>query len=185
MKIEVNISKRYAFMILGAILLVGGIFMVNAITPNPGHDASSVGPGTFSGISSDTWSFPGGVNAKNISVEDICIGEGLGYDCMTRVPKRSYLEHGSNYYDFNSIDLTTGSQLDVQLDIGNAYNSFCALQQMQIWGDDSQPVGCQIYSPDGDWQTGEIYLHAYRGNINQKVFCAANCIRNMPPIGVG
>ncbi|MBN2250473.1 MAG: hypothetical protein JW724_00175 [Candidatus Altiarchaeota archaeon] len=34
---------------------------VVSATPNPGHDATSVGPGTFSGSSGDIWSFPGKV----------------------------------------------------------------------------------------------------------------------------
>jgi len=30
MKLEINITKKYAFLIIGAILLAGGIFLVNA-----------------------------------------------------------------------------------------------------------------------------------------------------------
>lgn len=41
MKIEVNITKKYAFLILGVILIVGGIFFVNAY--ESGGPASVVG----------------------------------------------------------------------------------------------------------------------------------------------
>jgi hypothetical protein len=40
MKLEVNIEKRYFFMILGVIVILGGVIFVVAqaeVTPNPGH----------------------------------------------------------------------------------------------------------------------------------------------------
>lgn len=63
MKIEVNIEKKHAFMILGAILIIGGIFAVNAYgTSNPsqfGHSASEVAPGAFNGDQNSKWALPG------------------------------------------------------------------------------------------------------------------------------
>lgn len=44
MKIEVNLNKRYAFLIVGILLfIIGGIF-VYAVVPNPGHAVSAIEP---------------------------------------------------------------------------------------------------------------------------------------------
>ena len=44
MEIEVNLSKRYVFLIVGILLvLCGGIF-VYAVVPNPGHAVSAIEP---------------------------------------------------------------------------------------------------------------------------------------------
>jgi hypothetical protein len=46
MKVTLNIEKRYAYAIMGLLIIVGGFFIVNAAlnvpTPNPGHDVTSV-----------------------------------------------------------------------------------------------------------------------------------------------
>ncbi|MEK6899246.1 MAG: hypothetical protein AABW79_04075 [Nanoarchaeota archaeon] len=48
MKIEVSIEKRYAFLIVGALLLISGAIFVYSLTPgtapNPGHTLDNVAP---------------------------------------------------------------------------------------------------------------------------------------------
>jgi hypothetical protein len=65
MKIEVNVEKKHAFLILSAILIIGGIFAVKAYgTTNPavfGHSASEVDPDVFAGGSAGAFTFPGKV----------------------------------------------------------------------------------------------------------------------------
>ena len=47
MKVTLNIEKRYAYSIIGVLILLTGIFAVNALapgaTPNPGHSISEIG----------------------------------------------------------------------------------------------------------------------------------------------
>ena len=63
MKIEVNITKKYFFTILGALLLVAsGLFVyAQQAVPNPGHGAESVGPGTFP---DGNWRFDGNIGVN-------------------------------------------------------------------------------------------------------------------------
>ncbi len=42
MKTEMNFEKKFMFAILGFVLVIGGIFVVYAVVPNPGHLASSI-----------------------------------------------------------------------------------------------------------------------------------------------
>lgn len=79
MKIEVNIGKKNLFVVLGTILLLSGLIFVYAFNPsgtggNPpvfGHDASELGPGRFSNLSSaDMWVFPGLVQIEGLGFND-------------------------------------------------------------------------------------------------------------------
>lgn len=50
MKVTINIEKRYAYTIIGLLVIISGIFAVYAQfpdAPNPGHSASEVGGGVF------------------------------------------------------------------------------------------------------------------------------------------
>ncbi len=58
MKFEVVLTKRSLFLSTFFFIVAGAIFVLG-VTPNPGHDASSVGPGIFSGSSQDNWVIPG------------------------------------------------------------------------------------------------------------------------------
>ncbi len=66
MALEVKIEKKYAFIFLGLILLIGGIFIATAYgTNNPqdfGHTPGEINPGTFGGAIGDVWRFPGQVH---------------------------------------------------------------------------------------------------------------------------
>lgn len=47
MKLVLNIEKRYAYLVIGLLIILVGIFIVNALTPgqipNPGHSVSELG----------------------------------------------------------------------------------------------------------------------------------------------
>ena len=97
MKLEVNVRKKQVFLFLGLFLIVAGLVVVFAVTPNPGHDANTIGPGTFSGDANSLWAFPGKVGigissptekldvAGNVKGQGICIGA----DCRTSWPGTS------------------------------------------------------------------------------------------------
>ncbi|MEK6850563.1 MAG: hypothetical protein AABX85_03235 [Nanoarchaeota archaeon] len=77
MKIEVNIEKRYFFVIIGAILLLGGIIVVYAGSgniPNPGHPLSTI-EGYFVGDSN-----------LNQSFAKLCLADGT--NCMAQAEKQ-------------------------------------------------------------------------------------------------
>jgi hypothetical protein len=66
MVLEVKIEKKYVFIFLGLVLLIGGIFIATAYgTNNPpsfGHTPGELSAGTFGGTASDAWRFPGAVH---------------------------------------------------------------------------------------------------------------------------
>jgi hypothetical protein len=63
MKIEINIENKQLLVLILLLAVAAGISYVIAQGgtnyPNPGHPASQIGPGTFSGAPSDSWTFPG------------------------------------------------------------------------------------------------------------------------------
>lgn len=66
MKLEVNVKKKYFFIILGVIFIFLGLLAVYAFgTDNPsvfGHSPSEIGPGSFTNFTDDdSWDFPGDV----------------------------------------------------------------------------------------------------------------------------
>jgi hypothetical protein len=65
MKVKIDIKKKHIAYLIISIAIVGGIsYAVAQSSPNPGHDPQQIGPGTFFGSSSDTWEFPGTVQAN-------------------------------------------------------------------------------------------------------------------------
>jgi hypothetical protein len=58
MKIEINIEIRHLAYLVFSIAIILGISYVIAQAPNPGHDASQLGPGTFLG--GGDYTFPAG-----------------------------------------------------------------------------------------------------------------------------
>lgn len=72
MKLEVDVNKRtFLVIFLGIMLSIGGVFVIAQSAPNPGHGASSVSAGTFSG--SGDWRFNGklGINKAPVSGVDL------------------------------------------------------------------------------------------------------------------
>ena len=65
MKLEINIEKKYFFVLLGAILVLGILGVAYAFgTNNPsdfGHTPGEINPGIFGGSSTDSWIFRGKV----------------------------------------------------------------------------------------------------------------------------
>lgn len=66
MALEVKIEKKYVFIFLGLILLIGGIFIATAYgtnnPPNFGHTPGELSAGVFGGTANDAWRFPGPVH---------------------------------------------------------------------------------------------------------------------------
>jgi hypothetical protein len=74
MKITINIEKRHAYVIIGLLVVIAGIFAVNAFTDSSGvgHGPGQIGPGTFGGKSNQEHEFPGGVIVKkNLRVNGV------------------------------------------------------------------------------------------------------------------
>ena len=59
-----NMTKLF---IIYTTLMLAAMTLV-AAGPDPGHSPAEIGPGAFSGTSTDTWTFPGKINAMNIQV---------------------------------------------------------------------------------------------------------------------
>jgi hypothetical protein len=61
MKIEIYVTKQHLASLIFAIVIVAGInYSVAQLgDPDPGHSPGEIGPGVFSGLSTDIWSFPG------------------------------------------------------------------------------------------------------------------------------
>jgi hypothetical protein len=64
MRIEISVRRIHLACFIIALAVLAGINYVIAQTSYTtlGHSASQIGPGTFDGSSSDTWSFPGSVD---------------------------------------------------------------------------------------------------------------------------
>lgn len=92
MKIEVTVEKKHAFLIVGVILLVAGIFAVQAYGSSQpanvfGHTANELDPGIFGGGSGGKWAIPGKVIigngaqdsvGRNLLVNDTSAFAGVG-----------------------------------------------------------------------------------------------------------
>lgn len=71
-------TKKILVVLVG-ILLGGIVFSViqfieaSPDAPNPGHSASEIGSGTFSGTASDVWFFPGNVDMTKHEIENMRI----------------------------------------------------------------------------------------------------------------
>ena len=83
MRFTINVEKRFAYAIIGAMLILAGIFAVTAFgTSNPqvfGHTASEVAPGVFGGDNTSVFSFPGSISITNDAVvsSDLSVGDGI------------------------------------------------------------------------------------------------------------
>jgi hypothetical protein len=67
MKIEISIQKIHIVCLILTLAVLTGINYAIAQTsrPDPGHSPSEIGPGTFAGTTTDTWTFPGEVSWNN------------------------------------------------------------------------------------------------------------------------
>ncbi|PIN89596.1 hypothetical protein COU60_03225 [Candidatus Pacearchaeota archaeon CG10_big_fil_rev_8_21_14_0_10_34_76] len=157
---QINIEKKHAFMILGAIFILSGVILVYAFgTNNPpvfGHSPGEIAPGTFNGTGSSDWIFPGRVRPTMLCLSGTCRDKWYSFD-----------------YPVDIFLLPGGTDMENKTNIGSRLNDFCVLQNVQIGqeGSNYQEAGCQI-AYDGL----EVQLRAYRSQSTQKVYCRAICM---------
>lgn len=89
MRFEVSLSKR-SLVVFAFAFLIFGSFFAYAVTPNPGHDASGIGPGMFGGLVGERYSFPGGLGIGPGSIDDTGIG-GPGFG-----PRNLFINSSTN-----------------------------------------------------------------------------------------
>ena len=93
---KINIKKRYGILIF-LVLIITVVIVLSSPSPppNPGHPASEIGSGTFSGDVNDIWSFPGKVGigvtspTKRLDVDGYVKGRSglcIGDDCRSSWP---------------------------------------------------------------------------------------------------
>lgn len=68
--ISIEVKEKHFLFLVGVLAMVSAVGIATGQTgPDPGHSPSEIGPGTFSGTSSDSWTFPGSVGVGgNIGV---------------------------------------------------------------------------------------------------------------------
>ena len=138
MKIEVNITKTYFYIILTVIILTAGIIFVIAQTPapNPGHSANSIGPGNFSGVPSDIWTFPGFIRSKQGGgVYDVWIQGGpdsTGGDLRNLAILGQDEDSGDSlWFNYNS-EYQAGTRIGGPICYGSSSNCVTGLSQTQL-----------------------------------------------------
>ena len=90
-----KIEKKYVIFIFLVLIITVVILSSPSPPPNPGHPASEIGSGTFSGDVNDVWSFPGKVGigtaspTERLDVDGYVKGRGglcIGNDCRSSWP---------------------------------------------------------------------------------------------------
>jgi hypothetical protein len=144
MKIEVNLKKKYTFLVIGVILILAGIVYVIAAVPNPGHSTGEIEPGLFN---AGNWRFDGklGINKaaaqawdldvagdtvfrgkvrgeKEVRGESLCIGN----DCIS-----SWSSSGDNPTCNKLASVSNGGKLAVNVP-GDCKGEVCNLMVIKL-----------------------------------------------------
>ena len=82
MRFTINVEKRFAYAIIGTMLILAGLLAVTAYgTSNPqvfGHTASEIAPGVFGGAVNSVYSFPGSINVdRNVVAVNLTANGGI------------------------------------------------------------------------------------------------------------
>ena len=128
---KINIKKRYGILIF-LVLIITVVIVLSSPSPppNPGHPASEIGSGTFSGDVNDIWSFPGKVGigtaspTERLDVDGYVKGRGglcIGNDCRSTWPSGGtgyWAASGNDIYNTNTGNVGIGtSNPQAKLDV--------------------------------------------------------------------
>jgi len=130
MALEVTIEKKHAFVFLGLVVLIAGLFIATAYDSNPGapatlgHTVNEIGPGsratsfggssTFGGAAANWYAFPGHLGigpdsidtvGRNLYIKDTDSGAGIGIDSAG---SNAYIDFISNGIIKSNIDSSGG-----------------------------------------------------------------------------
>lgn len=142
MKIEINIDKKAALFLASVIIVVtivglvvasnnnGEVIRLQAPTPNPGHDADAIGPGTIAGTLTITDTGEVGIGTTNPQSKlDVYNGSIKTRDTTSEIQIASgfiemLLPAASNPWEHAFIDFkdTAGEDHDVRIHHRNAYD---------------------------------------------------------------
>ncbi|MBI2130049.1 hypothetical protein HYU07_07530 [Candidatus Woesearchaeota archaeon] len=124
MKLEINITKKYLYCVLGFVVFVFivGIAIAQASIPNPGHAASEIGEGTIAGtltVSNNNVGIgtTGPLAKLSVSGGDLAIEDNIGKLLLSRSgTTEKYIQGartGNDYLTIASAAGSTGIQLGI------------------------------------------------------------------------